>query len=34
MYDQSVYGLRVATKCYEYFTEYFGIDEVVPKSGE
>ncbi|XP_064645182.1 aminopeptidase N-like isoform X2 [Lineus longissimus] len=34
MYSQSVYALRVATKCYEYFTGYFQIDEVVPKSDQ
>ncbi|KAK3594679.1 hypothetical protein CHS0354_016345 [Potamilus streckersoni] len=32
MYNQTEYALEFASKCYEFFTEYFGIPDVVPKA--
>ena len=33
MFEQTSYALKMALRCYEYFTEYFGIHEIVAKQG-
>ena len=33
MFDQTSYALSFAEKAYQFFAEYFGMPEVVPKAG-
>lgn len=31
--NQTEYALQIGEEIYEYFTDYFGINDIVPKSG-
>ena len=33
MYDQTLYALEFAAKAYEFYVNFFGTPEIVPKAG-
>lgn len=33
MINQTDLAMTIATECYKYFTDFFGIEDVVPKAG-